>query len=104
MRTTRGGRPQGPERLALWDAAMAFEEMGQAATFAQLAERAKVGRAVARFTCWAMVKAGQLKVSEYVRLEGVKRPVAAFRPVLEDHEVDAGGALSNIMMSWAGVA
>lgn len=103
MSAARGGRPQGPERVALWAAALAFEEEGQAATFVQLAQRAQVGRAVARVTCWSMVKAGHLKVVGHDHLSGVRRPVATFRPVLDSAGEDAGGALFDIMSAWAGM-
>lgn len=104
MSAARGGRPQGPERVALLAAALAFEEQGQAATFVQLASRALVGRAVARATCWAMVRAGHLKVAGYVHLAGVRRPVATFRPVLDEGGEDASDTLFDIMSTWAGDA
>jgi hypothetical protein len=103
MSAARVGRPQGPERAALWAAALAFDAQGEAATFLQLAERAQVGRAVARITCWSMYKAGHLKVAGRVRVLGVRRPLALFRPVLDGAGDDAPGALFDIMHAWAGM-
>jgi len=61
----RGGRPVGPERVALLAAAQALHQQGKAGTWRDLAALAQVGYGVAQRTCWNMVKAGELQVVGY---------------------------------------
>jgi hypothetical protein len=76
-----GGRPAGPVRQALLLAAQAFAADDLPATFDELAERARVGRLIARETCWSMVKAGDLRVVGSVLKPWSKRPMALFRAI-----------------------
>lgn len=107
MTNARGGRPQGPERVALWTAAVTFQAEGITPTFLQLANRAQVGRTVARITCWSMVRAGQFEVIGYARSPGAKRPAAMFRPLIGCDGAaiagndDGGCALFGILHAWA---
>lgn len=108
MTNARGGRPQGPERQALWAAAVAFCAEGITPTFLQLANRAQVGRTVARITCWSMVRAGQFEVIGYARSPGAKRPAAMFSPSSngcqsssDAQNFDDGSVLASVISGWA---
>lgn len=100
----KGGRPQGPERVALLAAAQELDKAGRAATWQELAALAKVGRQVARVTCWSMVRAGELEVVGYaVKATSTKgRPPALLRlakaPDIQGAGVDA---LVHAMRGWA---
>lgn len=94
MTTARGGRPAGPERLAILAAVHALQVEGQqGGTWRELARRAQVGYGVARRTCWNLVTAGYLVVSGYARQPGQKKPCAIFS--LPSAPASGGLALQN---------
>lgn len=103
MSGKRGGRPPGPERIALLAAAHDLHAGGKSGTWHDLAALAQVGKRAARLTCWSMVKAGELEVAgSEAPMPGKRgRPRVLLRPALHDSKPGAGVELGLVLACWS---
>lgn len=91
-------RPAGEIRQALLSAAVELATPERAATLAELAERAQVGRQAAMHTVKNMRRSGELVSPRSRRVAHRNRPVAEYAPAPARAEADE--VLSNVMLMW----
>lgn len=91
------GRPQGEIRIAMRDG------LGDGPGVARaLAQRAGVGLAAARITLSNMVRSGEARIVDRVRVPGVKRPVPLYDLTPQQALIPPGGDLDwAVLDCWA---
>lgn len=95
-------RPKGAVHLAILDAAKALSGNDQGATLREIAQRACVGVAAARYTVSGMKRSGALVIVRTRRVAYRNRPVAEYAIPAQQEPGAAPGAcvLGVAMASW----
>lgn len=94
-------RPRGEIRSALSMAALELHVERGGGTWRDMAARACVGFDAARRTVENMARSGELIPASTRRVEGIRRPMVVYAPVISCEPRSDGAELERVMSTWA---